>query len=797
MRSPILFLLILFYLPFNAQVSILIKDCLSNQFLNDFEISIENDWYKSDKNGFITLINQSENLLISNVKSNLYINNIGEYIKLINNELCLLPSVNVDTVTIAISPFIKNEYSTITFDQTYIKRSSTLLGEKDIFKAIQYLPGVVQGQEGSAEINVRGGRVGENQVLIDGSPVLVTAHMLGLISDINSNVIDKVDFYKGGFPSEYGNRLSSFIDITTINPLKVENISILSLGTLTSSLTYSNQITNKTGLLFSIRSSPLSLFKEGFDGVLNLIERQNGEKATFSRINNYFGNGFLKLVHNHKENLSSSISIGSSYDHIVYRESSKRDKIAESGFLRYKIAIDDVWKNNFITYNSEYIPNYKIKFNLIAAYTNYKLSSDNFSIRREKNTITNNDYSNKYSTSRIGFKSQFFLTDNLKLYIGSEIEQNLFNNREINIDKGETTVESYNQNLYLVSTYGMIKGLILPQLNINVGLRMNHLLKGKINFLEPRINLNYQLSSKVELFGTYAKTSQFAHLLSRESVGVPYQIWLPVNESIDPARSEIYSVGSKFQISNWIISGEVYYKNTNNLILPNLGTDIFVINPNINTIIRDGESISKGLELSLQKQLSERFILNCSYTLAQTKIKFKGLSNGIAIPSFNDRRHNFNITLNANLTKKWQSNITWVYISGVPITIPEQILPGLGIQYDPVYGSISRSSAATEEFNLINLFNSNILGPFTYDTRNINNYKTKAHHRLDVNLTYQKSNNLTLSFGIYNAYLRKNPFITFIAHVQPNNINNFEAPLGLRNLSLFNFIPYFTCKKKF
>ncbi|HMP31484.1 MAG TPA: hypothetical protein PKD85_17920, partial [Saprospiraceae bacterium] len=109
----------------------------------------------------------------------------------------------------------------------------------------------------------------------------------------------------GGFPSEFGNRLSSFIDITTINPVKTKPIKTLTLGTLTSSLTYSNQLSKSTGILLAIRSSPLSLIKEGFDGVMNLFERQNGDKANFSRINNYFGNGFLKFVHNYHDNLTS------------------------------------------------------------------------------------------------------------------------------------------------------------------------------------------------------------------------------------------------------------------------------------------------------------------------------------------------------------------------------------------------------------------------------------------------------------------------------------------------------------
>ncbi|HMP31483.1 MAG TPA: TonB-dependent receptor, partial [Saprospiraceae bacterium] len=409
-----------------------------------------------------------------------------------------------------------------------------------------------------------------------------------------------------------------------------------------------------------------------------------------------------------------------SYDHIVYRENSKKDPTAESGYLRYRVAVNEIWKNNFIIYNTEYRPHVKTKLNLIAAYTNYNLTSDNFSILREKQTTVNNIYANKYSTARVGLKSQFFLNNNLKVYIGADIEQNLFNNNELNIDKGDTTKEKYKQNLYLLSTYGMIKGEIIPKLNINIGLRINHLLNSKFTFFEPRLNLSYKLSPNFELLTTYAHTSQFAHLLTRESVGIPYQIWLPVNEQIDPARSEIFSMGSKFQISNWIISSEYYHKKSTNLILPNLGTDIFVVNPNLNTIIKDGETNSKGFEFSIQKQLSKTFLLNSSYTLAWTNLKFYELSNGREIPSFNDRRHNFNISLNANLNKKWQCNATWVYISGVPITIPEQILPGLGIEYLSVNGGgLNRWSAATEEFNLINLFNSNILGPFTYDTQNI------------------------------------------------------------------------------
>ena len=204
----------------------------------------------------------------------------------------------IDTVTIQEYMPVQHTRSKTILSNEFINNTMTLLGAKDPIKSIQMLPGVISGQEGSAYYYVRGGRAGENQILVDQVSLNLNPHLFGFLSNINPEIISTVDFYKGGFPARYGNALASITEIHTLNPAQKTTNTSYTLGMITSQFTHNRRIfKDKFGFVASIRSSPLPLAKQLYDYTKNTrIDNNNDTQQSMDWQNLVFGDVYAKLL---------------------------------------------------------------------------------------------------------------------------------------------------------------------------------------------------------------------------------------------------------------------------------------------------------------------------------------------------------------------------------------------------------------------------------------------------------------------------------------------------------------------
>lgn len=773
----------------NETLVIYIRDCMSGQLLAYEEVNINNKQLFTDHNGRIYLKYEAKEL-------NLKYSKIGRSVDttiLLNkgiNEICINKSYSIDTVFIQeyVRPYTK-EMNAVVFGQELIKSSNYLLGEKDIIKALQFLPGVVQGQEGSVQYFVRGGTSGENQILLDDVPISMTGHAFGFISNIDANIVQKAKFYKGGFPADLGNRLSSYLDIRTIDPISLnKNTTDITVGTLTTTLLHSRKFGKKVGFVSSFRTSPLPLFKEGYDGLLNFINRSDKDTPAF-RLNYYFGDTYQKLSYAPNKKVQLSFSYFNAQDQILNIEKYARDTSFETGRRNYYKGTNN-WKNEFLAFNGNFSPNLKTNIRFYANASNQYFELNDYQLGAFFASKITEVYFNKIQTKRAGIKVNHFITNNLSINAGAEAENNQFENYFKYVSATRFEEDSYKGINTFGSLYTMLSGTLVDnKLDVQLGIRG---VIDRYRNLEPRINIEYKPNATLRVNTAVSRVSQRSHLITRETVGVPYQIWQPSSSQNLPSVSDQITAGVQYEGKSTILSIDAYTKKSKNLVLPSLGQDIFIVNPE-RTLINNGENWSRGIELQAYYKNQKLGALTLNYTLSKSLIKFPQLQNNRYFRSYADRPHVINVQYNYQNNKKWEYKANWVYTSGNVITIPDIIIPALGSEnFDrPWIGSFQTSGVFVNENSIINLYTPQISRKLQYDANNINNARVRSHHRLDISATkhYTKGKfERTLSFGFYNIYLRKNPFISHMVTTPLYSLGSVN--IAVKSVSIFNFLPF-------
>lgn len=784
--------LLFFFLPYHISaqsklISIQINDCKSKMPLPYEEIKINGQYILTDEKGKVSFTQENEQIRIGYDR----IGHSFDTIFLVKNDLtsfCINKSYSLDTVEIKDyrSPIVR-EQNAIVFGQELIRKSTYLLGERDIVKTIQFLPGVVQGQEGSTQYYVRGGAGGENLILIDDVPIAQTSHALGFISNIDPSIVQKAKFYKGGFPAEYGNRLSSFLDIRTIDPSTLEKRKIeYNIGTLTSSIVWMQPLGKIFSFISSARSSPLSLIFEGANAVNNATN-----PGPNMRLNYYFYDTYQKLSFTPSNKLQISLSHFLAQDLILNSEKSKKSDEFETG-RAFLSTSNNTWRNQFFALNASYSPTLKTNIRFYANNNNQDFGYSDLLLRGEFASKIQEDYDNKINTYRAGMKINYFVNNNLSIYSGVEFENHDYNNLFTKTTPVINRKERFNALNSFTSAYGMIKGKILhDKVNVNMGFRA---VFDQFTNIEPRLNLDYQLKKDLKLNFAATRTSQRNHLITRETVGIPYMIWLPANGTNTPSISDQMSIGSIYEKSNFNFSLDFFVKKSKNLVLPALGQDIFVIDPN-KGLINGGENVARGIEIQGFYKNDDFGSFTLNYTFSRSMIRFPSLINNTYFPSFADRPHSININYNYQMSKNWSFGATWTYFSGNVMTIPDVVYPSLGTSNTNFTNFVFRSVLRGESA-LIDLYTPEIWKQLQYDAASVNNHRVRSHHRLDLTATkniIKNGKESRLSFGVYNAYFRRNPFISFLV-TSPNDLR--PAPnLGVRSLSLYNFIPFISYNK--
>ena len=647
-----------------------------------------------------------------------------------------------------------------------------ILGEKDIMRVIQLLPGVKSGGEASSGLYVRGGGPDQNLILLDGVPIYNASHLFGFFSVFNSDAISNVSLIKGGFPSRYGGRVSSVLDMRmkegNMKRYNVEG----SLGLISSRLLVEGPIKkDKTSFMISGRRTYLDLLIKPFI-------RNNPTQAGY-----FFHDFNTKIQHkiNDKHHLYLSGYFGLDKVNIQNNQTAFYDDNGNryKNDTRYQLN----WGNSIGAIRWNYKISPKLFLNTTGTFSNYK-----FFIGDESNSSVTNTFGDVSETrSSNGFQSgiqdwslksdfTFIPNPNHNIKFGvSEIYHRFTPGvsslvisdslTDINQNKGSRQQYSHELGFYIEDDFKVNKSI-----KINIGYRHSlFVLKEKIyHNPEPRINANFKIFEKTSLKIGYARTAQYLHLLSNIGIGLPADLWVPATRDILPVTANQISGGIYHELTkNITFSMEGYYKRMNNLIQYKNGADFSIQGTNWEETVTSGNGTAYGGEFFLEKKKGN-FSGWIGYTLSWSIRQFDELNGGK--PFFNrfDRRHDLSVALTYDITDKWDLGLIFVYGTGNAVTVGSQ-----------GYGASNFFGTGTN-FNLIN-----------YES--LNGYRMPAYHRMDIGANRKKERNLglsILSLSIYNVYSRINPFYLY------KGINASGNP-ALIGVGLFPIIPSISWNFKF
>lgn len=642
-----------------------------------------------------------------------------------------------------------------------IQNIPVILGEKDILKTIQLLPGVTPAGEGNAGFFVRGGGVDQNLILLDEAPVYNPSHLLGFFSTFNSDAIKDITLFKGGFPAEYGGRLSSVVDIK-MNEGNNKTFHLSGgIGIIASRLAIEGPLfKNKGSFMIAARRTYADLF-------LRFLSAK-GADSTARKSTLYF----------YDLNLKANFQL-SPKDRLYFSCYLGRDNFNLGGTLgldwgnvtattRWNHIINDkIFSNTSLIFNK-----YSYRFNIdvgsvtmriISQIKDWNLKEDIHFYVNSKNTVKFgfNSIYHTFVPSKVDSSAFLFVRsmDNryaLENAIYISDEQTLGSHLKINYGLryslfssiGPGTVYTYDQVADVIDSAVYAKGKIF---NTYGG-------------LEPRLLVNYILNDSNSIKLSYARSRQYIHLLSNTTSTTPFDLWVPSNINIRPEIADQFTLGyfRNFGNNMYETSVELYYKTMQNQIDYRNGANL-ILNNKVESQLVFGKGWGYGAEFLVRKKFG-KLTGWISYTLSKTKRQFPDINGGRVFPAKQDRPHNLAIVAMYQLNPKINFSATWIYISGNVVTFPS------GRYY----------------------IDGNIVPYYTER----NGYRMPDYHRLDVGLTWQRKKSAKFesewNFSIYNVYGRSNAYaINF--QQDPNNPGKMQAV----QLSLFRFVPAITYNFKF
>ena len=634
--------------------------------------------------------------------------------------------------------------STIDLNPQIVKELPSLGGETDIFRALQLLPGVTAATEISTGIYVRGGSPDQNLTLIDGVVVYNPSHLGGFASTFNSDVLRNIKLIKGAFPAEYGGRLSSVLDITMREGTKEKFKGSANINTVSSRVTIQGPLDTSSTFILSGRSMYL-------DKILPLSKK-------FNSIPRY---GFVDF--NGKVNYALSPK-----DKIFISGFYSKDNINEAPDSK-DIGFNIGWKNTTINLTWTNFTSATSFSNTSLMYTNYFFSTLMQSKIPDQHSI---DFftSSEISDFSLKRETQFFIGKAHTLKGGGEIIYHNFST---------TTSDVYIKELEYKPVFGTdINGLeasfylqdewaITSDLKSNLGGRLYYFKEGGLLAFEPRVSLTYYLLDRLVLRGAFAIANQALHLLSRNDIYLPTDVWYPSTSGIKPSKSTQGSIG--FEITSidrsFLFSLDAYYKDMKNLH-EYVNDPDFTYGTNIENQLTKGRGEAYGFEFFLNKRLGN-FTGWVGYTLAWTKRYFSDLNRGEPFYPRYDRRHDISVVLGYEVNPSLNFGATWTYGTGQAYSLPisQYQITGFNSPHDNQTGIYFENS-----------------------TRDA--FRLSAFHKLDLNCKYKVSisdKTLELNLSIYNVYNRFNVFSEYIGY-KKDEVTGKTTPV-LKQFSLFPFLP--------
>jgi hypothetical protein len=675
----------------------------------------------------------------------------------------------------------------IELDIEKIKTLPAFMGEVDVIKTIQLLPGVSSVSEGGQGFYVRGGGPDQNLVLLDEGVVYNAAHLFGFFSVFNADAVKSVNLIKGGMPANYGGRMSSVLEVN-MNEGNNKQFKVKGgLGAISSRLTIEGPLKKDKGsFIVSARrtyidlimkaaipdTSPFAgssyffydfnakfnykitekdrIFLSGYYGkdVFNFEDRNGGFNAKMP-----WGNGIAALRWNHLFSNKLFMNMTTTFSDYQFSFGSKQD---EFRFELFSGVRDMGTKVDF-----SYFPNSKHSIKWGADYIYHTFTPTSVSAQTDS-VVFNTGVAQKLYSHETAFYvlDDFELNDVIKINAGLRYSMYHHVGPFIRYNKGD--------------------GISTPDTEI-------HYSKGDVikfyNGLEPRISTRFLLPDKSSIKAGYSYNYQYVHLTSLSAVSLPTDIWYPSTDKAKPEIGWQASIGyfRNFMNDMFETSVEIYYKKMNNMIEYKEGAvPGDEVNDNTDNLLVYGTGWAYGIEFFIKKAVG-KFTGWIGYTWAKTDRRFPDLNEGMIYPAKYDRRHDLSVVGTYKLNDRWTFSTSFIYATGNTLTLP--------------------SSWYVQEQNLL----------FNYGARN--STRMAPYHRLDLSATlYNKEyktktdaqgNEIKVkkkvksnwAFSIYNVYSRANPFFLYV-----DNDGKFldgDFKITVKQVSLFPIIPSVTWNFEF
>ncbi|MEE9438686.1 MAG: TonB-dependent receptor [Saprospiraceae bacterium] len=651
-------------------------------------------------------------------------------------------------------------------DMKTIQKLPTLLGETEILRSIQLLPGVTSVGEGAAGFNVRGGSIDQNLVLLDESPVYNSSHLFGFFSVFNPDAVKDVKLYKGGIPARYGGRLSSILDVRMKEGNSKQFEINGGIGTIFSRLAIEAPIVkDKSSFIIAGRRSYADVLAKPFlndglkDSKLNFYDLTVKTNYKFSEKDQLFLSGYFG-----RDNFAFGQSAGFNWGN-------------KTGTLRWNHLFSEKLFANLTSYYSNY--DYQLNFgdkeedtfDWNARIKNYSLKPEFSFFVTPKNTIRFGGQSIYYIFEPANAVS---VSDNIKVDISTSkqfaIESNLFVENEVNLwEKVDINYGIRFSHFAYLGARNVYHFGETPRGDIRPLTDVTKADKGEVisnyNNFEPRLSIKVNLDNNSSVKASYNRTAQYIHLLSNSTASTPVDIWTPATNNIKPSMADQLAIGyfRNFEDNIYEFSSEVYYKKMNDLIDYIDGADL-ILNELVEGQILDGQGRAYGLEL-MAKKTKGKFSGWLSYTLARSERQVVGINNDNWYPSRFDQTHNLSITTFYELNKRISFSANFVYNTGTPTTF-------------------ANSGYYQQGYFIPN-----------NDNNSRNNVRIPDYHRLDLSVTIDpKPGNRKWKgqwiIGIYNIYSRKNPFTIFFRQNNERPVLNQPVNTEAIRMSVIgNFIP--------
>lgn len=674
--------------------------------------------------------------------------------------------------------------SQVSLTAAQIKKLPAMMGEQDALKAIQLMPGVQSGSEGTTGLYVRGGGPDQNLILLDGIPLYYVSHLGGLFSIFNPDALRTVSLSKGGFPARYGGRLSSVLDIRMKegNLRKFEGEGMIGL------------LTAKLALQGPIVKGKTSFMVSGRRSYFDLISRPLSQAVSDGR--DAFGftyfdfNAKLNHIFSDKDRLYVSVYAGD--DRALVRTQS--NLLSAPTASRQSIEGEILWGNRLVALRWNHIWSPRLFSNFTATYSNYRfLTSIKTQIETDRDTLAPQSLLARYDSGIRDWSLKgdfdYYLNPRHTLRIGGSLTSHLFVPGITTISgtliRQDTMIGDFEVPGVETYLYAEDQIDVSRRLHFNLGLHAAAYFVGSEAYfsLEPRLSGRYLLGNRLSLKASFVRMAQFIHLLTNTDASLPVDLWVPATESVPPQRANQVAIGLA---SSWFrdqleLSVEAYYKRMTDLIEYKEGITFLGNAENWqNKVETGGVGDAYGLEFLLQKNKGKTTGW-LGYTLAWNYRQFDQINNGKAFPYRYDRRHDISFTLAHQLSKRVEISCGWVFGTGNAVTLATG-----------KYNSFSLDELVAQPFGAFGG------GPqiYLYEGGR-NGSRMRSYHRLDWGIDFSKPKKWgqrTWNLSFYNFYNRRNPFFYYFdEQSQPNG----QSETTLRQFSLFPIIPSLSYRFEF